>query len=250
MCRNFLKLNDSKTEFIIFGTPQNLENVSGWTVTVGDNEILPSACARNIGAYMDSALKMTTHVNNTIRACYAQLNAIAKIRRYLTLEAAKKLVHAFVSSRLDNLNSLLINIPDFRLKRLQMILNNAARIVAMQKRSDHIMPILIELHWLPVQCRIEYKIILLVFKCIIEKAPSYLRSLIITHNPSRALRSASLELLHQPKCHRKFGERAFAVCGPRLWNCLPLSLRKCKSINSFKTLLKTNLFRKAYNLNE
>ena len=88
---------------MILGTPLNVENVSGWTVTVGDNEIFPSTCARNIGAYMDSAMSMKTHVKNTIRACYAQLYAIAKIRNYLTLDAAKKLVHAFVSSCLDNL---------------------------------------------------------------------------------------------------------------------------------------------------
>ena len=163
MCNNFLKLNDSKTEFIILGTAQNIENLSDWTVTVGDNEIFPSTCARNIGAYMDSAMSMKTHVKNTIRACYAvicnnQNQEISHIR------CCKKLVHAFVSSRLDNLNSLLVNIPDFLLKKLQMILNNAARIVAMKRRLDHITPTLIELHWLPVQCHINLIFFLLVFK--------------------------------------------------------------------------------------
>ena len=58
MNSNFLKLNDSKTEFIIFGTPQDLSKVSGWTVTVGDTEVLPSTSVRNIGAFMDSSLNM------------------------------------------------------------------------------------------------------------------------------------------------------------------------------------------------
>ena len=66
---NYLKLNDSKTEFVIFGTQIDLAKVSGWTVTVGNSEILPSKSARNIGAFMDSALNMETHINNIIRSC-------------------------------------------------------------------------------------------------------------------------------------------------------------------------------------
>ena len=168
---NFLKLNESKTEFIIFGSPQNINRTSGWTVSVGDAEILPSSCARNIGAYMDSALNMRSHINNTIRASYAQLRAIAKIRKFLTIGAAKKIIHAFVTSGLDNLNSLLINLPDYQIKKLQYIQNNAARLIAKLKKSDHITPTLINLHWLPISQRIEYKLLLLVFKCIIGKAP-------------------------------------------------------------------------------
>ena len=61
---NYLKLNNSKTEFVIFGTQIDLAKVSGWTVTVGDSEILPSKSARNIGAFMDSVLNMETHINN------------------------------------------------------------------------------------------------------------------------------------------------------------------------------------------
>ena len=160
---NYLKLNDSKTEFIIFGTKIDLAKVSGWTVTVGNSEILPSKSARNIGAFMDSALNMETHINNIIRSCYAQLHSISKIRRYLTIDAAKTIVHAFVLSQLDNLNSLLYDIPVSKtLERLQMVQNNAARLLVKQSRMDLITPTLITLHWLPVKYRIEYKILLLV----------------------------------------------------------------------------------------
>ena len=167
---NYLKLNDSKTEFVIFGTQIDLAKVSGWTVTVGNSEIfffLPSKSARNIGTFMDSALNMETHINNIIRSCYAQIHSISKIRRYLTIDAAKTIVHAFVLSRLDNLNSLLYDIPaSKKLERLQMVQNNAARLTVKQSRMDHIPPTLIKLHWLPVKYRIEYKILLLVYKCV------------------------------------------------------------------------------------
>jgi len=178
MEENFLKLNDSKTEFVIFGAPQDIALVTGWTVTIGDAEIFPSKSARNIGAYMDVALNMRTQINNGIRACYAQLRAISKIRKHLTVDATKMLVHAFITSRLDNLNSLLYKVPDCLLRKLQLVQNNAARLITKKRKSDHISPTLIALHWLPITYRIQYKLLLLVFKCLLGTAPSYLTSLI------------------------------------------------------------------------
>ena len=248
MQKNFLKLNNAKTEFIMFGTPHDLSSVSGWTVTVGESEILPSTTARNIGAYLDCSMNLKGQINNTVRACYGQMRSIAKIRKYLTIEATKKLTHAFISSRLDNLNSLLYKLPDCQLKKLQLVQNSAARMIVQQKRSEHITPTLKDLHWLPVSCRIKYKLLLLVFKCLIGKGPAYLSSLLHHYIPTRALRSSNQYHLQEPPTHRKYGERAFSVCGPRLWNRLPLSARQCKTLPSFKTALKTHLFKLGYSL--
>ena len=245
---NYLKLNDSKTEFVIFGTQIDLAKVSGWTVTVGNSEILPSKSARNIGACMDSALNMETHINNIIRSCYAQLHSISKIRRYLTIDAAKTIVHAFVLSRLDNLNSLLYDIPaSKKLERLQMVQNNAARLIVKQSRMDHITPTLIKLHWLPVKYKIEYKILLLVYKCATGVAPSNLASLIPPYIPGLSgLRSASSNQWAKQITKKKYGDRAFSNSGPHLWNNINLDLKNSPSIEVFKKDLKTYLFIKAY----
>ena len=249
MEQNFLKLNDSKTEFVMFGTPKDLSQVSDWTVTVGDNEILPSVSARNIGAHMDSGLDMKTQISNTIKSCYYQIHGISKIRKFLTVEATKSLVNAFVTSRLDNLNSLLYGIPDTQLKRLQKVQNCAARLIVRQKKINHITLILKDLHWLPVKYRIDYKILLLVFKCVIGKAPEYLSSLITPYVPTRPLRSESQLLLQElQNIKKQIGQRAFSCCGPKLWNQLPFTLRKCTSLSAFKTQLKTHLFRQAYDI--
>ena len=129
-----------------------------------------------MGAYFDPSFQMIQHVNNIIKSCYYQILTLSKFRKYLTIESSKKLIHAFVSSCLDNLNSLLIKLPDTQLKRLQLIQNHAARLVMRQKKSSHVTSLLIELHWLPIECRIQYKLLLLVYKCLHNTAPACLPS--------------------------------------------------------------------------
>ena len=135
-------------------------------------------------------------------------------------------------------------ISDYQLHKIQLILNNTARLI--HGPSDHITPVLKELHWLPVEKRIEFKILLLVYKCLNEQAPSYLTDLIPPYIPGRDLRSADQELLKESRSNKRYGERAFSRCGPKLWNALPLSVRQCPSTSLFKTSLKTHLFKIAY----
>jgi len=246
MGSHYLKLNDGKTEFVLFGTERDIGKVTGWSVSVGGAEILPSRDARNIGAFLDTEMKMTVQISNTIRACYCHLRAISKIRKYLTQDAIIKLCHAFITSRIDNMNALLYNLPDYQLRKIQLIQNNTARLIYRHKHSDHITPLLRELHWLPVERRIHFKILLLVYKCLHQQAPSYLTELILPYIPTRALRSADQELLQESRSNKRYGERAFSLCGPKLWNALPLSVRQCTTTPSFKNTLKTHLFKLAY----
>ena len=103
-------------------------------------------------------------------------------------------------------------------------------------------------HWLPVKQRITFKILLFVFKSLNGLAPFYLSDLISTYVPSRGLRSASLSLLHVPRSNQKtYGDRAFAVAAPRLWNALPIQMRQPgTTLDTFKRSLKTLLFRQAF----
>lgn len=198
---------------------------------------------------MDSFLTLESHINNVCRSSYVQLRNIARIRKYLSWDAAAILVNSLITSRLDCMNALLIGLPDYLISKLQKIQNHAAKIVARKRKYDHVSPILQSLHWLPIAFRVEYKLMLITHKCLQGKAPEYLSSRLQKYVPKRTLRSSQLDLLVEPQAtHKSYGERAFSVVAPRLWNKLPHHLRACDSLNEFKTKLKTHLFRKAFDL--
>ena len=98
-------------------------------------------------------------------------------------DTAKTLVHVFVTYRIDSCNALLFGLPNFLIQRLQYVLNSAARVIARSRKFDHITPLLIELHWLPVEQRIIFKILLFTFKVVNGLAPSYLSELLQAYIP-------------------------------------------------------------------
>ena len=125
--------------------------------------------------------------------------------------------------------------------------NIAARILTQTKRTEHITPILRSLHWLPIEKRIHYKILLLTFKAVHNLAPPYLSELIKPYSNTRHLHSSNMNLLHVPKTRTvTFGDRAFSVAAPVLWNALPASVHTIDAINVFKRTLKTLLSSDAY----
>ena len=246
---NMLKLNDQKTEFMVIQSKHSRNTPDVPSISIGDAVVPAVESARNIGVIMDHKLTMYDHVNSIAKSSYAQLRSIALIRRYLTQDAAATLIHSFVTSRLDNCNALLYGLPDNMIRKLQCIQNHAAKIVLRKKKFDHVTPLLQDLHWLPVSHRIEYKIIFLTHKCLQGKAPSYLSTLLQKYVPARSLRSGDQHLLVEKRSKLKsYGDRAFSVAAPRLWNSLPLLLRNCEDLEVFKGLLKTHLFKHAFNV--
>ncbi len=147
-------------------------------------------------------------------------------------------------SRIDYGNELLCGIPEKHLDRLQRLQNSAARLISGQTKCDHITETLRDLHWLPIRSRIKFKILIWTFKAVHGQAPPYIRDLIIVKNKSRKTRSCSNGVsLEQLRSNLKYGgDRCFRVVAPKLWNSLPLALRDCSNILSFRKHLKTHLF--------
>ena len=134
---------------------------------------------------------MSPHVNSICKSASFALWKIGKIRKLLDSHSTEKLVHAFITSRLDYCNSLLFGLPNYQLKKLQLIQNSAARLVSLTKKADHIQPVLFNLHWLPVHKRVEFKLLCLTYKVLHDIAPLYLKELLNIRVPGRTLRSTA-----------------------------------------------------------
>ena len=124
--------------------------------------------------------------------------------------------------------------------------NSAARVVKRVRKFDHITPVLRELHWLPVQQIIKYKVLLNVFKSIQGNAPSYVCDLLVRRHSLRVTRSSTDILLNSKRTKSSFGERIFSAMGPNYWNNLPRFLRAIDDIDTFINSQKCHLFREAF----
>ena len=240
MLSNKLKLNPDKTEFLLIGHKQQREKyLSMFPVTLMDVETKPARSARNLGVMFDHDFNFRLHISHVCRSCFYHMRDIRRIRRYLSLENAKTLAHAMVTSRLDYCNSLLYGIADKNINRLQRVQNCLARVVTRSPPRTRSAPLLHKLHWLPIKFRVQFKINLLTFKTLSTAQPAYLYDLLSISQPSRTLRKNKGKLLFEPRVRSKTGSRAFSSCAPVLWNSLPLSLPSAQSVFTIRKQLKT-----------
>ncbi len=232
--QNLLYLNEEKTEVIVFGPSENMKT---FNFDLGSLSAFRSSQVRNLGVLLDDSLKLDIQISTVIGSSFHQLRTLAKLNTF----------HTFITSRLDYCNSLYCGISKAQIARLQLVQNAASRFLLKKKKRDHATPLLKALHWLPVQFRIHYKILLFVFKSLHNQAPGYLSELLHQYIPLRSLRSCDQNLLLIPHSRlKRGGDRAFSVIGPRLWNDLPVEIRMAPSLPIFKSLLKTHLFSLAH----
>ena len=241
---NKLMLNDSKTE-VMFISSRFVKCLPFPKITIGDSTVDISSSAKNLGVIIDSTLTMKDHVNNIVKSASFAIYKIGRLSKYLDAKSTERLIHAFISSRLDYCNSLLYGLPDYEIAKLQRVQNSAARLVSRCKKCDHITPVLQQLHWLPVKQRIAYKIALLTFKALNGMAPTYISDLLSEYRPTRSLRSSSKRLLCPPTSVNTvyYGNRSFSSAAPTVWNTLSPEIRNSSSLNILKKSLKTHLFR-------
>ena len=243
---NKLSNNGKKTEFMISGSAQQLKKLEIDSIEVGGITIKAVDHVRNLGVIFDQHMSMGHQVRKICKTGYFHLRNISSVRNNINKKDTKTLTHAFVTSVLDNGNSLLHGISKKHLNKLQVLQNSAARVVERKRKFDHITEARKELHWLPVEARIKFKTLDFVWKSLNGMAPKYLINKPKRVNP-RDLRNKGLVFLETPRFNRpSFGGRAFENVAPRLWNELPSDIRQAETNNQFRSKLKTHLFTQYY----
>ena len=135
MTNNFLKLNSNKTELLIVAkSTALLQRAGNFNLLVDGSSTSPSPEVRNLGVILDSTLSYQAHIKAVTKSAFFSLKNISRLRPSLSDSAAKTLVNALVTSRLDYCNGLLWNLPDKTLERLQYVQNSAARVITRTKR--------------------------------------------------------------------------------------------------------------------
>ena len=239
MSQYFLKLNPSKTEVILF-SPKGSEKING--LFLNDSSCLRFCnTVELLGVSLDESLTFESHVNGLVSSCYYHLRNIGKMKRNLTKADLLSLVHSVVSSKLDYCNAILYGINRDVINRLQKVQNAAARLIYKLPKRSSVSEIIRELHWLRVDERIVYKILVLVFKHFCCISPGNLHKLL--HIDDAETRHLKLEHFTSRK-----GRRSFSYVAPRFWNKLPIALRTLTDVAKFKKQLKYNIFNNIGNI--
>ena len=240
MSSNRLSLNTGKTQFIWFGlAKRDMHQLSSQSPSLVE-------LSKNLGFTLDQELTMKDHVSKLCQSCYFQLRQIRTIRHSLSPSAIRTMVDAFICSRIDFSNSRLYGTSAYLLDRLQSVLNSSARLILKIRKYDPISTAFRRnLHWLPIQARIQFKLNVITRNCLVGQAPIYLTELCHSINeiPARRnLRSATQVQLLVPRFRKeRSGRRGFSISSPQLWNLLPADIRLLyKEPQLFRKRLKTH----------
>ncbi|XP_053111605.1 uncharacterized protein LOC128327198 [Hemicordylus capensis] len=242
---NKLKLNPSKTEVLIVEAQNQRGELD---LPVLDGVTFPQkeqVCS--LGVLLDPGLTLVSQVEAMARSAFYQLRLIRQLCPFLEEDDLKTVVHQLVISWLDYCNALYVGLPLYVVRKLQLVQHAAARLVSGSTQRDHIIPVLQQLHWLPICFLAKYKVLVITFKALNGLGPSYLRECFLLHDPHRTLKSSKKVCLQLPPvCLVETQRRAFSVAAPGLSNALPAEIRNLSSLLSFRRYLKTYLFGLAF----
>ena len=235
---HYMKINPQKTEILLL-CPSSLNSkviIKG--VMFEGQCIRFSTNVKNVGVVLDKNLNLDKHVNLLVSHCYKILKDIGRVKKCMERSQLERVVHAVISNRFDYCNSILMNISKENIYKLQKLQNAAAKLILGKRKRDSASGALRELHWLNVESRIVFKILLLTYKTLKGQCS---KNLSLRYKGFNG-RSEDFLLLETPVFKTAYGKRIFEYNASRLWNALPVSVRGEEDIEKFKKQIKTILF--------
>ena len=177
----------------------------------------------NLSVCTNTFLTMGRQVNAISSACYYNIRNIGRIRQYITIDTCE------VTSRQDYANAVPYGLPNTLMERLQRIQNYTARLVTRVRKREHITPVLTSLHWFPVICRSQHKMLVYTYT-VFGGARCCL-------SPDKRSDSGTLLTVPQTRVV-KYGNRCFGKAAATVWNNVSVDIRKCRAQDAFKKNVK------------
>ena len=217
MIENKLQLNGEKNECLHIRPNKCTQNLNSTSLSFGHNVISFSTTAKNLGFHFTDDMRFDALVQDTCRKVYIDIRRISSIRHLLSNDATKTLLSDFVLPKLDYCNSPFYGSPMYMLERLQKVQNSAARLIFQCRKPNHISPLLMSLHWLPINASIEYKLSVICHSFFLVLSLIYLFDLLSVYILKRNLRTSSDNRIPCiPKLRTKtFGHRSFSFAAPQ-----------------------------------
>ena len=218
MDHNRLKMNGEKTEFILYGSRQQLKKCVTNNINVPGEVVDKTDCIKYLGVWLDDTLSLKHHITQKCRTAMWNLQRLKAIHPFLTTEACHTVVRGIVCAHLDYANATFAGLPNCEISKLQRMQNIAAKSVLNRTWYDSPEQARHELHCLPIRARIQHKVSSLIYKSLNGMAPQYLQDLITLRPVARpGLRSQkSFQQLVIPFTKRKtVASRAFSSVAPR-----------------------------------
>ena len=196
-----MALNPTKSVAILFGTPQKLKFFSSLnSCNVAGTDIQ----LRLWEPHWTLNLTMESHIKALSSSCFYHIRLFKQICSSLDYDMAISVASALVSSCLDHVNSILYGAASKHTNRLQRVQKALARTVMHQHSRGSPLSstaLLQNLHWLPIEWCIRFKLATLAYKALDTGQPPYLAELLRRNEPVRTLRSSSSLLLSVPRCN-------------------------------------------------
>lgn len=241
-----LKVNPAKTQVMIVGGPRSTARIE-WgslpAVTFDGVHIPYSRKVKNLGVYMDSCLTWDAQVGEVSRKVFASAGAINRLRNFLPIPTKVALVQALLLPILDYADCCYLDLSEKFLDKLERLQNFCIRIIFGLRKYDHVSEFRSQLNWLPIRRRRDLHVLSLLYTVLFNPlAPAYLkeRFQFLQSANDREMRSSRKLHLSFPPHSSQFYSNSFTVQSIRLWNSLPLPIRKSQSLPIFKSRLKTH----------
>ena len=240
-----LCINPNKSQVCIFGNSKQLSKLrSPLPFVLFDNVSLEvSESVKNLGLRMDSAFCWSPHVSELSRKIFCTIGSLRRWKNLLPLKTKISLAHALLLPVLDYADSCFLDLSQELLCKLERLQNLIIRFIFGLRKHDHVSQYRSQLKWLTIEHRRNLHALTLLYTILYNPvSPSYLKErfkfLGSDTLHSQNLRSRLNHILEIPLCRSKCYSDSFTVKTVKLWNGLPIEVRRSQSIGIFKRRLK------------